>query len=141
LRTYQLRVTTDGAPCHDGPALFASVFNTPSYGSGMPAVPGARIADAHLDLLVAGDFGRLGALAMLPRLLKGTHLGQPRVWTRRLQSLHIEADAELPLAADGEPLEPLRKFDVLVRASAIAVVGARARRPRQAAATDEPPQA
>lgn len=141
LRTHRLRVSIDGTPCHEGEALFASVLNTPSYGSGMPAVPGARVADGQLDLLVAGRFGRLGTLGMLPRLLRGTHLANPKCRSWRFQSLALECDHELPLAGDGEPLQPLRRFEVRVRASAITVVSAFAPRiaPRPATRPLPPP--
>lgn len=125
LRHHTLRLRADETLVHDGRALFTSVFNTPTYGSGMPAMPPARIADAKLDLLVAGDFGRLGALAILPRLLRGTHLGQRGIATRRLQSLAIDSDEPLPIAADGEPIAASRRLEVRVRASAVAVVSAR----------------
>lgn len=125
LRMHRLRVFADGALCHDDEALFASVLNTPSYGSGMPAVPGARVADGQLDLLVAGRFGRVGTLAMLPRLLKGTHLRSAKCRTWRFQTLRVESADELPITADGEALPALRSFDVRLRASAISVVAAR----------------
>ncbi len=129
LRTHVVRAQVDGELVHDGAALFSSVFNTPSYGSGMPAVPGARIADGKLDLLVAGEFGRLGTLRMLPRLLKGRHLDHAKIATRRLQTLVVDSDSPLPMAADGEPLAPLCDFEVRVRASAVSVVGAGPLRP------------
>lgn len=125
LHTHRLRVYTDGQLRHEGEALFASVLNTPSYGSGMPAAPAARVADGQLDLLLAGPFGRIGAMAMLPRLLKGTHLRSGHCSTWRFQQLRIESADELPMAADGEPLQPLRSFEVRLRASAISVVAAR----------------
>ncbi len=124
LHRHRLRVFADGQLRHDGEALFASVLNTPSYGSGMPAAPAARVADGQLDLLVAGPLGRLEALAMLPRLLKGTHLRSGKCQTWRFQQLRLESADELPLAADGEPLPPLRSFEVRLRASAISVVAA-----------------
>lgn len=125
LQTRAVRARVDGELVHDGRALFTSVFNTPSYGSGMLAVPGARIADGRLDLLVAGEFGRLATLGMLPRLLRGRHLDHAKIATRRLQTLTVESDDPLPMAADGEPLAPLRDFEVRVRASAVSVVSAR----------------
>jgi len=114
LRRRCLRVFVDGELVHDGEALFASSLNTPSYGAGMPAAPGARIDDGRLDLLVAGRFGRAGAFAMLPRLLAGRHLGHPEVRTVRFSQLQVESDVELPLAADGEPLAGARQFSVRV---------------------------
>lgn len=129
LRTHVLRVRADGELVHDGSALFTSVFNTPSYGSGMPAVPSARVADGRLDLLVAGEFGRLGVLGMLPKLMKGRHIGHPKIATHRVQTLAFDGDAPLPMAADGEPLAPVREFEVRVRASSISVVSSRPARP------------
>ena len=85
LRTWNLRITVDGALRHSGIALFASTCNTPTFGSGMPAVPAATLDDARLDLLLAGDFSRLGALRMLPQLLAGT---QPSRRARRHLVLH-----------------------------------------------------
>jgi diacylglycerol kinase family enzyme len=143
LRAHRIRIALDGAPRYEGEALFASVLNTRSYGSGMPAVPGARVGDGKLDLLVAGRFSRPGTLAMLPRLLKGTHLANPKVHTWTFQSMQIESDDELPLAADGEPLAPLRRFEVRVRAAAVSVVSTKLpRRPAvESAALSEPAQA
>jgi diacylglycerol kinase (ATP) len=122
LRNWNLRVTVDGRVRHDGPALFASVLNTPSYGSGMPIVPHAQVTDARLDVIIAGRFGRLGTLLMLPRLLAGRHLGHPRVGTRAFAELRVECTDDVPLAADGEPLPPARSFDVRVRPAALRVV-------------------
>ncbi len=132
LRTHRIRIALDGEPRYDGEAIFASVLNTRSYGSGMPAVPGARVGDGKLDLLLAGPFGRVGALTMLPRLLKGTHLPHAKIHTWTFQSMQFESDRELPLAADGEPVEPLRRFEVRVRAAAVQVVSAKLPRPREA---------
>jgi len=141
LRTHVLRARVDGELVHDGAALLTSVFNTPSYGSGMPAAPGARVADGRLDLLLAGTLGRLGTLAMLPRLLKGDHIGRDKITTHRLQTLVIDSDDALPMCADGEPLEPLREFEVRVRASAISVVSTKAAREPPADAAETGPQA
>jgi diacylglycerol kinase family enzyme len=110
---------------HDGPSIFASVLNTPSYGSGMPAMPEARVDDARLDALVAGHFSRLGALRMLPRLLAGTHLGDARIRTRACTVLRVTSDEPWALAADGEPAGRARAWEVRVRPDALpAVAGA-----------------
>jgi diacylglycerol kinase (ATP) len=102
LQTWDMQVVLDGKPLHSGVTLFASTLNTPTYGSGMPAVPHARINDGELDLLVAGRFNTLQTLAMLPRLLMALHLSHPRVLTRRFKTLEITSSQALPLATDGE---------------------------------------
>ena len=122
LRIYPLRIEADGALLHEGPMLFASSLNTPSYGSGMPAAPGARIDDGALALLRVGAFGRLGALAMMPLLLTGQHLRHPRVALSPFQTLRLWSPAPVPLALDGEPLAAAADIAVRVLPAALQVV-------------------
>jgi diacylglycerol kinase family enzyme len=122
LRNLELRVTVDGVLRHAGSALFASTLNTPSYGSGMPAVPHARVSDGHLDLLLAGHFGRVSTLLMLPRLLTGRHLSHARVNAWSFDHLSVECTLDVPLAADGEPIASAKAFEVRVRPRALSVV-------------------
>lgn len=116
----QLRV--DGRPVHDGEALFASVLNTPTYGSGMRAAPRAQPDDGQLDVLLAGRFGRWGALAMLPRLVLGRHIGHPRVKQLPGEVIELRAAGPMPLAADGEAMPPAAAWRVQVRPGALQVV-------------------
>lgn len=139
LRAQRIRITLDGEPRYDGEAIFASVLNTRSYGAGMTAVPGARVGDGKLDLLLAGPFGRIGALRMLPRLVKGTHLPHAKIHTWTFQSLQFESEREVPLAADGEPVAPLRRFEVRVRTAAVQVVSAKLPRRRETAPSSNQP--
>lgn len=112
LRDWPLSVYSDGQLLHQGPALFASSLNTPSFGSGIPAVPQARMNDGQLDLLWAGPFSRTGALLMLPRLLMGWHLSHPRIDTLPFETLTIDCASGVPLAADGEYLGVARQVTV-----------------------------
>jgi len=130
LHRWNLQVRADGVLRHDGPALFASAFNTATYGAGIRAAPAARINDGRLDLVLAGRFGRLGALSVLPRLLRGRHLGHGQVSTWPFQTLQVDSDEDLPLVADGEVLTPQRSFELRVRASALQVAVRRRRRSR-----------
>lgn len=123
LQTWTLDVTANDKHLHSGPALFASSLNTPTFGSGMPATPAARTNDGLLNLLLAGPFGRLGALAMLPRLLTGTHLGHSRIRTLAFETLTVVSDNDLPLAADGEFLGYARHLRLSVLPGALSVVG------------------
>ncbi len=124
LQVQPITVTVDGRPVHDGPALFASVLNTPSYGAGMPVAPAARVDDGRLDLVVAGRFGRLGALAMLPRLLTGRHVGHDRVQLAAGAGIVLQARSPLPLAADGEPLAAAAQVRLRVLPGALRAVRA-----------------
>lgn len=106
LKKNEVAIAVDGRRIERAPVLFSSVLNTPTFGSGMPAVPHAQINDGALNLLVAGEFNKLGTLVMLPRLLLGMHLSHARVMTLPFKQLQMQSTQPLPLAADGEPLAP-----------------------------------
>jgi diacylglycerol kinase family enzyme len=121
LRLWPMQVTADGQEVHVGPALFASVLNTPTYGSGIPVAPSARIDDGRLDLLLAGAFSRREAATMLPRLLGGRHLGHAQVKTLGLTMLHAVSSQPVPLAADGEPAGRAQAWSVRVQPGALRI--------------------
>ena len=122
LQNWDMQVTLDGKLVHSGVTLFASTLNTPTYGSGMPAVPHAQINDGELDLLVVGQFNVPQTLIMLPRLLMALHLSHPRVLTRCFKSMEIRSAQALPLATDGEYVGQARSLRVQVAAGALRVV-------------------
>lgn len=122
LQTWDMQVSLDGMPVHKGVTLFASTLNTPTYGSGIPAVPHAHIGDGALDLLVAGQFNLGQTLVMLPRLLMARHLNHPRVLTRRFKTMDIRSGQALPLATDGEYVGEASHVTVRVAPGALRVV-------------------
>jgi diacylglycerol kinase family enzyme len=124
LQTWDMQVTLDGVPMHHGITLFASTLNTPTYGSGMPAVPHAQINDGELDVLIAGEFNTLQTMAMLPRLLVAKHLSHPRVLTRRFKTMAIACAQPLPLATDGEYVCEATSVTVQVAHAALQVIRA-----------------
>ena len=125
LRHWSADITADGQAIGAGPMLFTSVLNTPSYGSGLPAAPHARIDDGQLNWLRAGPFGRPGTLAMLPRLAVGRHLAHPMVQTAGFHTLDIRCDAGVPLATDGEWLGLARQLQVQALPASLQVVRSR----------------
>ena len=112
LRHWDLQVQVDGATLNRGQALFASTLNTPSFGSGIPAVPQACLNDGQLNMLWAGPFSRWRALGMLPRLLMGWHLGHHDIATHAYRQLDIRCAHGVPLAADGEYLGTAQSLSV-----------------------------
>lgn len=123
LQTWSLSVHADGQPLANGPALFASSLNTPTFGSGLPAVPHAHINDGQLDALLAGPFNRLGVCLMLPRLLVGWHLSHSKVQTRPYRVLDISCPNGVPLATDGEYLGVATTLKVQCQRGSLSVVG------------------
>ena len=122
LQHWHACVQADGQVIGEGPMLFTSILNTPTFGSGLPAVPQARIDDGQLNWLRAGPFGRWATLAMLPRLAIGTHLNHHGVGTGRFQDLHMDCASGVPLAVDGEWLGLARQLRVSVSPASLQVV-------------------
>jgi len=125
LRHWSLTVFCEGRPLRAGIALFASALNTPTFGSGIPAVPHAAIDDARLDLLVAGEFSRASAMVMLPRLLRGRHLADPRIHSNPFASVEIRATPDVPIAVDGEYLGAAAQLTIDVLPASLRVVADR----------------
>jgi diacylglycerol kinase family enzyme len=88
----------------------------------MPAAPAARIDDGRMELLRASAMGRGGVLTLLPRLLRGTHLSDPRVSLQPFQTLEVQSAEPVPLAVDGEYLGEFTRFEVRVLPAALRVV-------------------
>jgi diacylglycerol kinase family enzyme len=113
LKLWQLRVLEKGTPIHEGRSMLCSVLNTHSYGGGMPAAPGASVADGQLNMLLGKQFNKITAFPMLPLLLLGQHTRHPQVLLRAFTELRIESlDRPLPLALDGEYCESATALQV-----------------------------
>lgn len=86
--------------------LFAAVFNTPSYGSGVRLAPSAQIDDGLLDVALVEDLNALQILAVLPRLmLKGT-LPASRIKHTRASRVVLSSDRPCLFHGDGEIFGP-----------------------------------
>jgi diacylglycerol kinase family enzyme len=122
LAPVDLRIWADNRLVQEGPTLIASLLNTPTYGSGIPAAPEARIDDHWLDLLVGGDIGRWRALPLMLSMLKGHHTRAPQVALHSCRKLQIEAGEPLAIAADGEPLPSATRVTVHLLPKALHMV-------------------
>jgi diacylglycerol kinase (ATP) len=120
-RALSLRLTTDAGDRHvEGKFLFVAFANGPFYGGGMRICPDASISDGLLDLCLAGDIGRLGALRELPGIYRGAHVNHPLVEMTKVRELRIEGEPGTRVHLDGEPFGML-PVDVSVRQAAVAV--------------------
>jgi diacylglycerol kinase family enzyme len=119
----EARVWVNGALEHEGRLLMASLLNTPSYGSGMPIVPSARLDDGRLDAVLLDALGPLRLAGLFVRMLRGRHVGHPAVRLLSGQKMLIDAHRPLALAADGEPLPEASRFTVQVLPRAVYAAG------------------
>lgn len=103
--------TDDGPAARQGteqvPGHLLAIGNTRYYGGGRPILPGADARDGLLDITLVEAVGRLGLIALDKPIKRGEHLGRPGVRSLRAASVRIEADEDLVMYADGEPVGPL----------------------------------
>lgn len=122
LASVPAEITVDGALVHTGPTLLVSAQNGPRSGGSFPLAPEACLDDGLLDIVIAGDFGRLGALGILPRVLAGTHLNRPGVRLLRGRELSIIWSVPRPAHLEGELQPPADRIDVELQPASLRVI-------------------
>lgn len=106
-RALPLSITADGT-LQDRKIVLAAVSNGRCVGGMFRIAPGASPADGRLDLCVVEDMPMVSQLALVPRILRGTHVSSRRVESRLVRAVVLRVPAGLPLyfQIDGELREP-----------------------------------
>jgi YegS/Rv2252/BmrU family lipid kinase len=87
----------------DARLILAAICNGRYYGGGFNPAPAAKPDDGLLNFCLVDSMPLLKMLAMIPRYKKGTHLGDPAVYSRIVRSGTIQATEGLLLGNfDGE---------------------------------------
>jgi diacylglycerol kinase (ATP) len=121
LQSIPVKVTMDGKEVFHGPSLLVSIQNGPRTGGSFLFAPEAKVDDGLLDVVIAGEFGRMGTLNILPKVLKGKHVGHPNIHIFRGKELRLEWSRPRPGHMEGELLEPATTFDIQVQAASLKV--------------------
>ena len=91
-----------GRPLYDGPALLFSVGNGRYLGGGFHLFPRSSLRDGRLDVSVVSPLGFWNFLKKLPKVFRGTHLGEPEVLYEQLEGLQVTLERPFPVQMDGE---------------------------------------
>lgn len=115
--TPTVEMTYDDA-YYKGSITLANISNGSWVGGMFHIAPMARIDDGRLDLIVAAPVTRRRILALLPKLIKGRHIGEADISAYRIQHFKLVADAPVPCHLDGEtqPLQTEFEIEILPRA-------------------------
>jgi YegS/Rv2252/BmrU family lipid kinase len=98
----RVRLQLDGEPPLELVTAMTAVMNGTTLGGSFRVCPDARADDGLLDLMIAPDCGRLEILGVVPKLLRGTHIHEPRFRMARARRVGIESAEPLLVEADGE---------------------------------------
>jgi YegS/Rv2252/BmrU family lipid kinase len=112
----------------DGETLFGRYLaivasNGTFFGGGMRPAPRARLDDGMLDVTLAGDVNKLGALAALAKIYVGKHEDGTTIVTRKAREVDIDLEHEMPMELDGEAARADR-LSIRVRPGALNVLAA-----------------
>lgn len=104
-----MQLTVDGEKMEIADSALV-ISNSKYTGGGMKIAPLADSGDGRVDLVVFQGVDRRDILNIFARVFRGTHVGHPRVVTRRAAEIVIDSRPEQRLMADGEllGLTPLR---------------------------------
>jgi len=120
VRVVQLRRRAFRLRCDDDPdwnetrCLFLAFNNSKFTGGTMMIAPQADPTDGLIEFVRWGPIGRIGLLAMLPRLYDGTHIDHPLASRRAVRRIEFATKVPVDVMIDGEiaTLE-CRSLDIL----------------------------
>ncbi len=121
LEPRQAKIFADGQLVYENAALLVAIMNLKGYGGGLQMNPNFNGLDGLLEIIIAGQFSKLGTLGILPKLAQGKHLGHPQVQVVQAKHIRLEWADVMPAHVDGEMLEPNRVFEVQVLPQAISI--------------------
>ncbi len=111
LATPRMTIEAEGFRWDEAMTL-ASVSNGPWIGGMFHIAPMADNADGKLELIIAKPVTRRRIMKLLPKLMNGTHVGEPEILHAPITQLRIRADAPVPSHLDGEVQPDMDEFDI-----------------------------
>lgn len=126
LQKGELELRVDGQLVFQGDSFLAAVMNGRRYGGGFNISPRGRPDDGLLDVLAGRSVSRAGLLPLMARVLKGRHLGHPKVVHVTGKHVALRWAEPPPLHIDGDLEGRVASLEVTLLPGAIRLLGASA---------------
>lgn len=110
LKESRARFSSEGEVLHEGDFLIFAVGNARRTGGGNFVTAEADMDDRLLDLCIVDSMSHVDFVRIAPQIRGGRHVNNPKVTYRKVRSVLVEADEEMTVNADGEPLHG-RRFE------------------------------
>ncbi|MDH4108803.1 MAG: diacylglycerol kinase family lipid kinase [Gammaproteobacteria bacterium] len=108
-----------GGEIYEGSLTLANIANGSWVGGMFYIAPHARNDDGVLNLVYAKPVTRRRIVALLPKLMNGTHLDAPEIFQAPVRKCEIIADEPIPSHLDGEVQPPATDFRIEIVPSAL----------------------
>ena len=118
IATPDLAITADAEEWH-GPVTLANVSNGPWVGGMFHIAPMASNNDGKLELLIADPVSRRRLFGILPKLMRGKHMGETEIFHASVERVTINAAAPVPSHLDGEVQDPATDFVIEILPAAL----------------------
>lgn len=115
-------VEIDGAEVFHGRSLLVSTQIGPRTGGSFLFAPDACVDDGLFEVVVAAGLSRAGTLALLPRVMRGAHLGHPAVHLFRGRRVRLRWERAQPGHVEGEALPEAATFELESLPGALRVI-------------------
>jgi YegS/Rv2252/BmrU family lipid kinase len=106
----------------EGPVTLANVSNGPWVGGMFHIAPGASNDDGKFDLVYADPVSRWRVVGLLPKLMRGSHYGEPDIHTAGITRFELQSDESLPSHLDGETQPLQSEFRIELLPGALSVI-------------------
>jgi YegS/Rv2252/BmrU family lipid kinase len=98
----KITIQLDDLPPFDQSTTMTVITNGRCFGSGFWVCPHAQADDGLFDLMIAQDLSRLKILQLIPKITRGTHIGDPAVSMARAHRITLTSQEPMVVEADGE---------------------------------------
>lgn len=93
-----------------------------TYGARFRLAPESNLADGAFDVVWSEEVSRAEVLRLIPAVLRGTHLGHPKIHFARTTEVEVYLAEPTPAHVDGEMLLPTRDFRARVLPGSLRVL-------------------
>jgi diacylglycerol kinase (ATP) len=111
-----------GSEEYRGGITLANISNGAWVGGMFHIAPMASNDDGKFDLVYAKPVSRRRAVVLLPKLIRGSHVGERDIVCERIESFELVADAPVPSHLDGEVQPMQTDFRVAMLKNALSII-------------------
>lgn len=119
--TPTVTLSADNVDWH-APMTLANVSNGAWVGGMFHIAPPADNTDGMFDLVLAKPVSRRRIMALLPKLLRGTHLDEHDILHHPVRQLHLRSEGPLSSHLDGEVQPQQSSFDIELLPGALELI-------------------
>jgi diacylglycerol kinase (ATP) len=122
LKRPHLRLEVGGVTVFEGRSVLAAAMNTPTAGGGFKLAPNADPRDGLLEIMVGGDLTKWQTLLILPKVIAGTHVHDPKVQVFKARHARFTWQSPIHAHTDGEQMPQSAVFEVECLPSALEIL-------------------